>query len=120
MAASPQKKNSVAPLCPSCHHVTVQVLPDAYRNSGNRLMGAEMPSSVPSHQYQKPSLMKNKPTPIRVSRTVCAEYLKCFACTCPSMQGRTVCHHYYALSVICWLAIILTVIIVILATVHHG
>ncbi|KAM8930713.1 uncharacterized protein RCH25_006645 [Pelodytes ibericus] len=116
----PQKKNMVAPLCPSCHQKTVQVVPVTYETSGTPQKRAEGTFSVTRSHHQPHLQTENKHQPTGGSLLTCAEHLKCFVCTCPTIDGRTVCQHCYALSIILWLAIILTLIIVIAATVHRG
>ncbi|XP_056384021.1 uncharacterized protein LOC130277391 [Hyla sarda] len=112
------EKSSQAPRCPSCQKLTVRVFSVPYQDPAYKLSGDE--KSRPASRHHTKVLLPIKPgeTSATSSLAAWAEYLKCFVRTCPNTQETAFCQHYYALSVICWTAVILTLIIVIAATVH--
>ncbi|KAE8611361.1 hypothetical protein XENTR_v10012420 [Xenopus tropicalis] len=112
--AKPEKKNVAIPLCPSCNQRTVQVFPAAHNNTAVPERGIEPNPPMASTWDQSQLLSANKHT--KSFLPTCEDCLRCFACTCPPTK---VFGHYYAMSVICWLAIILTIVIVIATTLHN-
>ncbi|KAM3915655.1 uncharacterized protein RB166_017888 [Leptodactylus fuscus] len=112
------EKNIGVPLCPSCQTLTVRVFSVPYQNSVYKQSGDDQPCPVSRHQSKIPLQIKPSQASAKSSLMECADYLKCFVCTCPTMQETALCKHYYALSMICWLAVIVTIIIVVATTVH--
>ncbi|OCT85443.1 uncharacterized protein LOC108713671 [Xenopus laevis] len=113
--AKPDKKNIVIPLCPSCNQRTVEVFPVAYTNAAIPVAGSELNPPMANTGNQEQLLSINKHT--KSFLPTCEDFLQCFVCTCPPTKEF---HHCYAMSVICCLAISLTIIIITVTTLHNN